>query len=124
MVRVERAWRRSSPSSPGYGEGEARPTHRSEASSPRTWRTRKDPFEAVWPEILLWLQQDPEATAKSLMERLQRDYPGRFAEGQLRTLQRRIHEWRRVTARSLVHGCLVGNEATGDPVVVRVERQG
>ncbi|HLH74350.1 MAG TPA: transposase family protein [Chloroflexota bacterium] len=107
-----------------WREGEARPTHRSEASSPRTWRTRKDPFEAVWPEILLWLQQDPEATAKSLMERLQRDYPGRFAEGQLRTLQRRIHEWRRVTARSLVHGCLVGNEATGDPVVVRVERQG
>lgn len=75
-----------------WREGEVRPTHQGEAPSPRTWRTRKDPFEAVWPEILLWLQQAPEATAKSLMERLQQDYPDRFAEGQLRTLQRRIRE--------------------------------
>jgi hypothetical protein len=57
--------------------GEARPTHRSEVPSSRDWRTRKDPFEEVWPEILLWLQQDPDSTAKSLMARLQRDYPGR-----------------------------------------------
>jgi hypothetical protein len=67
--------------------GEARPTHRSEGPSPRDWRTRKDPFEEVWPEVLLWLQQDPDSTAKSLMARLQRDYPGRFPDGQLRTLQ-------------------------------------
>jgi Integrase core domain len=107
-----------------WREGEARPTHRSEASSPRTWRTRKDPFEAVWPEILLWLQQEPESTAKSLMERLQRDYPGRFAEGQLRTLQRRIRDWRRVMARTLVHACLDGAEATGDPVVVGAKPKG
>src|SRR5262249_7653843 len=43
-----------------WREGEARPTHRSETPSPRAWRTRKDPFEAAWPEILLWLQEDPE----------------------------------------------------------------
>jgi len=73
-----------------WREGEARPTHRSEAPAPCSWRTRKDLFEAVWPEILLWLQQDLEATAKSLMERLQREYPDCFPEGQLRTLQRRI----------------------------------
>jgi hypothetical protein len=78
----------------------------------------------VWPEILQWLQQDPESTAKSLMERLQRVYPGRFAEGRLRTLQRRIRDWRRVMARTLVHACLVGDEATGDPVVVGAERKG
>ena len=58
------------------------------------WRTRKDPFEEVWPEILLWLQNDPDSTAKSLMERLQQQYPGRFPEVQLRTLQRRIRDWR------------------------------
>jgi hypothetical protein len=52
------------------------------------------------------------------MERLQRDYPGPVAEGQLRTLQRRSREWRRVMARTLVHACLVGDEATGNPVVV------
>jgi hypothetical protein len=107
-----------------WREGEARPTHRSETASPRTWRTRKDPFEAVWPEILLWLRHDPEATAKSLMERLRRDYPGQFADGQLRTLQRRIREWRRVMARTLVHACMGGNEATGNPVVVGAERKG
>ena len=49
----------------------------------------------VWPEILLRLQQDPELTAKSLIERLQREYPGQFAEGQLWILQRRLGEWRR-----------------------------
>src|SRR5262249_47731183 len=70
--------------------GEARPTHRGASSSPHSWRTRKDPFETVWPEILLWLQDDPESTAKSLLERLQREHPGQFSDGQLRTLQRRI----------------------------------
>lgn len=98
--------------------GEARPTHRSAPTSPRTWRTRKDPFEEVWPEILLWLQQEPDSTAKSLMERLHRDYPGRFPEGQLRTLQRRIREWRHVMARSLVHACQDGNGAVEKPIVV------
>jgi hypothetical protein len=58
--------------------GEARPTHRQAESPPRSWRTRKDPFEGVWPEILLWLQDEPDATAKSLLARLHRDYPGRL----------------------------------------------
>lgn len=97
--------------------GEARPTHRSAPAKPRTWRTRKDPFEQVWPEILLWLQADPEATAKSLFERLDREHPGRFPEGQLRTLQRRIREWRRVMARELVYAC-VNVPATGAQSVV------
>jgi hypothetical protein len=54
-----------------WRDGEARPTHRREAPRPRTWRTRKVPFEGVWPELLLWLQEGPEATAQSLLERLQ-----------------------------------------------------
>jgi hypothetical protein len=53
----------------------------------------------------LWLQENPDATAKVLLERLQQKYPGRFPEGQLRTLQRRIRDWRRVMARKLVYGC-------------------
>jgi hypothetical protein len=98
--------------------GEVRPTHRQSASRPRAWRTRADPFAGVWPEILLWLQEDPEATAKSLFERLDRAYPGRFPRGQLRTLQRRIGEWRRVMARELVYKCL-GKEGSGhEPVVL------
>jgi hypothetical protein len=104
--------------------GEVRPTHRGEPLSPRLWRTRKDPFENVWPEILLWLQQDPESTAKSLMDRLHRAFPGQFPDGQLRTLQRRIREWRRVMARTLVGACLDGNEAKGKAFVIGAEREG
>ncbi len=97
--------------------GEVRPTHRSEPSSPRTWRTHKDPFEGAWPEILLWLQADPEATAKCLLGRLQQAYPDRYPDGQLRTLQRRIREWRRVMARTLVNAC-VDATRSAKPVVV------
>jgi len=101
-----------------WREGEVRPTHRSAPSSPRTWRTRKGPFEEVWPEILVWLQHAPDSTAKSLMERLRQKYPGRFPDVQLRTLQRRIKEWRHVMAISLVHGIRDGDGANGEPVVV------
>jgi hypothetical protein len=74
----------------------------------------------VWPEILLWLQADPEATGKCLLERLHQVYPDRFPAGQLRTLQRRIREWRRVMARTLVNTCMDG--ITGSkPVVVGAE---
>jgi len=101
-----------------WRKGEVRPTHRGKEPQRRHWRTRVDPFAGVWAEILLWLQEDPEATGKSLLQRLHRDYPGRFPDGQLRTLQRRIREWRRVMARQLVYTCLDGNEASGNPVVV------
>lgn len=107
-----------------WRKGEARPTHREKAPSPRYWRTRKDPFEKVWPEILLWLQEEPEATAKSLFERLEQKYPGQFPEGQLRTLQRRIRDWRRVMAQALVHVCQHGEGAAGTPVVVGAKANG
>jgi hypothetical protein len=101
-----------------WRKGEARPTHREKAPPPRHWRTRKGPFEKVWPEILLWLQEEPDASAKSLFERLGQKYPGQFHEGQLRTLQRRVQEWRRVVARDLVHGCQDGEPAAETPIVV------
>ena len=100
-----------------WRDGEVRPTHRSEPSTPRDWRTRTDPFEGVWPEILSWLQADPDATAKSLMDRLHQQFPGQFPNGQLRTLQRRIREWRRTMARTLVNG-LGGEQLKGVPVIV------
>jgi Integrase core domain len=65
--------------------GEARPTPRSKPPAPRAWRTREDPFEEVGPEILLGLQEEPDSTAKSLMERLHRADPGRYRDEQLRT---------------------------------------
>ena len=66
----------------------------SELKTPQTWRTRKDPFEEVWAEVLPLLQTNPGLQAKTLFEHLQRQYPGRFADGQLRTFQRRVKYWR------------------------------
>jgi len=60
----------------------------------RWWRTRKDPFEHVWDEICKWLENNPERTAKSLLFELQERYPGKYNDNQLRTLQRRVQNWR------------------------------
>ena len=59
-----------------------------------TWRTRSDPFESVWDEIVQLLTEYPEMTAKSLLSRLQIRHPRQFPANQLRTLQRRVKEWR------------------------------
>ena len=66
----------------------------SELETPHTWRTRKDPFEDVWHEIKSMLEINAGLEAKSIFEDLRRRNPGRFADGQLRTLQRRIKAWR------------------------------
>ncbi len=68
----------------------------SEVKTPHTWRTRKDPFADVWDEVRRKLKINPGLQAKSLFLDLQRRYPGRFADGQLRTLQRRVKHWRAV----------------------------
>jgi len=59
-----------------------------------TWRTRKDPFANVWAELEDKLGNNPGLQAKTLFDDLQRRYPGQFAAGQLRTLQRRVKAWR------------------------------
>ncbi len=59
-----------------------------------TWRTRPDPFTEVWPEVRAHLEVNPGLEAKTLFIHLQRTYPGRFQDGQLRTLQRRVKTWR------------------------------
>ena len=61
---------------------------------PRLYRTRKDPFEAVWDEVCRWLTAQPERTGRSVFDELQQRYPGQFAQGQLRTLHRHIAVWR------------------------------
>jgi len=83
-------------------QGEVRPTHRRKSTEERHWRTRRDDFEPVWPTILAWLETDPDATAKSLLQRLVAKDPHQFQPRQLRTLQRRIGEWRRTQASALL----------------------
>ena len=65
-----------------------------ELKQPRTWRTRPDPFENDWPGVEEQLKAAPELEAKTLFEVLQRRHPGRYQDGQLRTLQRRLKQWR------------------------------
>src|SRR5689334_10412273 len=60
----------------------------SEMQQKHTWRTRPDPFAEVWEEIEQWLRVEPGLQAKTLFEHLQQREPGRFGEGQVRTLQR------------------------------------
>lgn len=66
----------------------------SELKKQHTWKTRKDPFEDTWHEIKMMLEINPGLEAKTIFEDLQRRNPGKFADGQLRTLQRRIKSWR------------------------------
>jgi hypothetical protein len=61
----------------------------------RSWRTREDPLSAVWDsEVIPLLQTDARLNAVTLLEELQRRYPGQWDTSVLRTLQRRMRLWR------------------------------
>ena len=63
----------------------------------RSWRTRPDAFSEVWEEeIVPLLRRDAreKLQATVLLEWLDERYPGRFNASHLRTLQRRLRDWR------------------------------
>ena len=62
--------------------------------APRSYRTRTDPFADDWPWLEAQLLTAPLLEAKILFEALQAHQPGRYQDGQLRTLQRRMRRWR------------------------------
>jgi hypothetical protein len=66
----------------------------SKVKADRNWRTRPDGFERVWEEVRQQIDANPGLEAKTLFQELQRKYPGEYADGQLRTLQRRLKQWR------------------------------
>jgi hypothetical protein len=66
----------------------------SEMQQKHTWRTRPDPFADNWDEIRQLLTIEPGLQAKTIFEHLQQANPGRFSDGQVRTLRRRISYWR------------------------------
>jgi transposase len=88
-------------SAAGMSERTARQWQRgplpSETTQARTWRTRPDPFVEVWEreiEPLLLADKEGKLEAKTIFAELCRKRPGVFEPGQLRTLQRRVREWR------------------------------
>ena len=61
----------------------------------RYWRSRPDPFAAVWAtEVEPLIQSAPGLMAITLLRKLQEEHPGQFPDGLLRTLQRRVRHWR------------------------------
>ena len=69
----------------------------SETKAERWWRTREDPFDGVWEKEILPLLRGEAASglrATTIIEWLEERHRGRFSASQLRTLQRRLQDWR------------------------------
>lgn len=65
--------------------------------APRAYRTRVDAFAEVWSaEVEPLLRQDANLQAVTLFADVQRRHPGQFRDGQVRTLERRIRQWRAI----------------------------
>ncbi|WP_390518173.1 IS21 family transposase [Halioxenophilus aromaticivorans] len=61
----------------------------------RNWRTREDPLEAVWEtELVPLLRAEPDLTGTTLLEYLEEHYPTHYDQRILRTLQRRVKQWK------------------------------
>ena len=56
--------------------------------------------------MLSWLQEDPDAKAIALLNRLKSAHPDRFSDTHLRTLQRRVQQWRGIMAKKLVYAAV------------------
>lgn len=84
--------------------------------APRTWRTRKDPFDDSWSGIRMQLELNPEHTAKSLLEDLIRENPDQFTFDLTRTMQRRVANWRREQVRINQERNLQNIHTLGDSV--------
>jgi transposase len=61
---------------------------------PRMHQTRDDPFASDWPWVEDQIRDDPALQTKTLFALLCAAFPGRYQEGQLRTLQRHVQAWR------------------------------
>ena len=66
----------------------------SQGAARRMWRTRKDPFCEVWPQVRERLEAEPRLRAFTLFDWLQDRYPGSYPESQRRTFERRVRGWR------------------------------
>lgn len=69
--------------------------HQPSSERRRDWRTRTDPLEEVWESDLVpMLERQPKLQPTTLLEYLQERYPGEYPQSILRTLQRRVRQWK------------------------------
>ncbi len=66
----------------------------SETKSAHRGRRRPDPLVHVWARLEEMLQREPALQAKTLVEWLQREYPGQDWQRQRRTVERRVRQWK------------------------------
>src|SRR6266568_5099923 len=66
----------------------------SDMAAPHAWKTRPDAFATHWDEIAKMLEASPGLQGKTIIAYLARKYPDHYQQQHLRTLQRRIRDWR------------------------------
>jgi hypothetical protein len=77
---------------------------------PKTYRQRSDKprgrrpevFSRHWTEMAHCLEEDPDQTARELLDKFQTRYPGEYSSRQLHTLQRRVRAWRQQAVSRLI----------------------
>lgn len=112
-----------------WKEGENRATHRKPAAKPHWWRSRIDPFENVWPKVTEWLDADRSLNAKELLARLSQAAPDAYpGTATLRTLQRRVKQWRAEQVKIMIFGpkasvLAANNVGTETPTLFKDEQK-
>ena len=78
---------------PSLLKRERRKKHQ-KSGRPHDWRTREDPFEGEWEQIMSWLLANPALTGVDIFHTLEQLSPGRYRPTQVRTLQRGLGKLR------------------------------
>lgn len=79
----------------GFCERSARNIFKNSIKKERDWRTRENPFQSIWESDLVpLLEENPKLQAKTLLYWLQEKYSGEYPDSKLRTLERRVKEWK------------------------------
>lgn len=86
-----------------WTDGEVRPTAKAKPKLKRE-RRRPDPLVSVTEDLRAWFEEEPWRTGRELLERLQSIYPGEYPDGLIRTVQRRVKDWRRDRAHTMIFG--------------------
>jgi hypothetical protein len=66
----------------------------SQTAKQREYRTHPDVFNEVWDSLVPYLKNNERIEGKTLFEYLQNENPGKYQDGQLRSFQRKIKNWK------------------------------